>query len=86
MLTCSTTPDQIASELKNCAKDKDTPPCTSRTCLPTLFVIKAADTRPGHLPTFHRPDLYAESVDRRAGVGAAGLGASGDGVRIGVSE
>jgi hypothetical protein len=50
------------------------------------FVTKAANTRPNHLSAFHRPDLYAESVDCRAGVGDARLSASGGVVLIGVSE
>ena len=50
------------------------------------FILKATGTRANHLSAFHRPDLYAESVDCRVGLGGAGLGASGDGVLIGVSE
>jgi hypothetical protein len=53
---------------------------------PPPSILKAAGTRADHLSAFHRPDLYAESVDCRVGLGGAGLGASGDGVLIDVSE
>src|SRR5271163_1738742 len=74
------------SELENRAKNRQRHPCTARRAYQHPFVVKAAGTRADHLSAFHRPDLYAESVDCRVGIGGVGLGASGDGVLIGVFE
>jgi hypothetical protein len=46
-------------------------------------MVNAPAARPGHLSMFHRPDLYAESLDRR--LGGLGLGSLGEGVESGVS-
>ena len=44
-------------------------PVHRQTRLPTPFILKAAGTQADHLSAFHRPDLYAESVDCRVGLG-----------------